>query len=270
MQCDLDNISVYYETVGEGRPIVIFHGGSIDHRYMLSEMEPIFKQRDGWWRIYPDLPGHGQTPGPDWVTHQDQVLDIMLNFIDQVIPGQDFTTAGFSYGGYLAHGVVYHRLKQVNGAMLLTPGFSDETQVQHVVLKKDPTMSARLTEGFLRDVWENYVVVESHDMLEKFRRDIEPAVQLRDVEFRERIPDKLSMDVYQFPEPFDKPTLLLMGRQDAIVGYENTWKVLENYPRATFAILDRAGHHLIVEQRDLFNALVSEWLDRVEEMVDAD
>ena len=32
-----------------------------------------------------------------------------------------------------------------------------------------------------------------------------------------------------------------------------------------FAVLDRAGHLLQYEQRDLFDALVNEWLDRVEE-----
>jgi len=30
-------------------------------------------------------------------------------------------------------------------------------------------------------------------------------------------------------------------------------------------VLDRAGHNLQIEQEDLFNALVNEWLDRVED-----
>lgn len=38
-----------------------------------------------------------------------------------------------------------------------------------------------------------------------------------------------------------------------------------HYPRASFAVLDRAGHSLHLEQRGLFEALVGEWLDRVEE-----
>jgi hypothetical protein len=40
---------------------------------------------------------------------------------------------------------------------------------------------------------------------------------------------------------------------------------LESYPRATFAVLDRAGYNLPIEQERLFAALVEEWLDRVEE-----
>jgi pimeloyl-ACP methyl ester carboxylesterase len=38
-----------------------------------------------------------------------------------------------------------------------------------------------------------------------------------------------------------------------------------HYPRATFAVLDRAGHALPHEQEKLVIALMSEWLDRVQE-----
>ena len=58
--------------------------------------------------------------------------------------------------------------------------------------------------------------------------------------------------------------LFLLGRQDSVVGYRDAWKIIENYPRATFAILDRAGHILQIEQEELFNSLTNDWLDRVE------
>ena len=33
----------------------------------------------------------------------------------------------------------------------------------------------------------------------------------------------------------------------------------------TYAVLDKAGHDLEIEQEKAFNILVNEWLDRVEE-----
>jgi hypothetical protein len=42
--------------------------------------------------------------------------------------------------------------------------------------------------------------------------------------------------------------------------------VLENFPRATMAVIDRADHALPVDNEPLFRALVTDWLDRVEEM----
>jgi pimeloyl-ACP methyl ester carboxylesterase len=70
--------------------------------------------------------------------------------------------------------------------------------------------------------------------------------------------------VDQVSEPFPGPSLIITGRQDAMAGYRDAWNILENYPRATFVVLDRAGHFL-EENADLVNVLVNEWLDRVEE-----
>ena len=64
---------------------------------------------------------------------------------------------------------------------------------------------------------------------------------------------------------YANPTLILAGRQDASVGYAAAWRLLEHYPRATFAVVDRAGHALLHEQVGLATALLGEWLDRVGE-----
>jgi pimeloyl-ACP methyl ester carboxylesterase len=64
--------------------------------------------------------------------------------------------------------------------------------------------------------------------------------------------------------PFAGPSLIITGRQDAIAGYHDAWNILENYPRATYVVFDRAGHQL-EEKADLVNLLMKEWLDRMEE-----
>ena len=56
-----------------------------------------------------------------------------------------------------------------------------------------------------------------------------------------------------------------MGRQDTVVGYADALRVMENFPRGTIAVLNRASHALEMEQPGLFGALMGEWLDRVEE-----
>jgi pimeloyl-ACP methyl ester carboxylesterase len=116
-------------------------------------------------------------------------------------------------------------------------------------------------------------VVQSRDVLEALVRDYAPPSELCDQDVLGGIRPHsekygLSLDVDAHVEPFPAPTLILAGRQDAAVGYRDAWEILENYPRATFVVLDRAGHLLPVDQQRLFRALVSEWLDRVEEYVE--
>ena len=65
--------------------------------------------------------------------------------------------------------------------------------------------------------------------------------------------------------PDHGPTLFVLGRQDSVVGYRGAFALMDGYPRATVAVLDRAGHGLPWEQPELFAALGSDWLDRVEQ-----
>ncbi|MGD9147108.1 MAG: alpha/beta hydrolase [Anaerolineae bacterium] len=270
MECILENITVHYETFGQGRPIIMLHGWPIDHRHILSFLEPLFERREGWKRIYPDLPGMGNTPGKDWLTHQDQMLDITLEFIDQVAPGQRFVLAGTSYGGYLARGLVHRRAEMIDGLLLTVPLIrapeNERTLPPHVTLVEDPVLLASL-EPDEREVLLEMAVVQSRELLESIRADIFPAFETADHEFLSRLRENyaFSFDVDALTEPFPGPALFLMGRQDATCGYRDAWEILENYPRGTFVVLDRAGHLLEAEQRDLTHVLVTEWLDRVEE-----
>ena len=272
MECELKDITVHYETRGEGRPIVMLHGWSVDHRWMVSGMEPLFRQRDGWKRIYPDLPGHGMTPGPDWIAGRDQELDVVLDFIDAVIPGERFALAGVSAGAYLARGVVYRRPAAIDGLLLTVPLIvADDAKRHvpaHVTVVADPALMSEVDPDEADGLFP-YIVVQDRKVLD-FLRANGPSAETGDEAYQERIKDgpgtySFSFDVDALPEPCPAPTLIVTGRQDSLVGYRDAWEILEDYPRGTFAVLDRAGHFLEVEQEDLFHALAGEWLDRVEE-----
>lgn len=105
MECKLDKITANYKICGEGRPILMLHGYYPDHRLMKGCMEPIFAHRSGWQRIYLDLPGMGKTKGESWIKNSDDILKIVVNFVENVIPNQHFSIVGESYGGYLAQGL---------------------------------------------------------------------------------------------------------------------------------------------------------------------
>ena len=57
---------------------------------------------------------------------------------------------------------------------------------------------------------------------------------------------------------------MLFRSTENAVGYYDLYNLLEDYPRATFVILDTAGHNLQIEQEEVFNSLFLNWLERVE------
>ena len=272
MDCELKDTTVHYEALGEGRPIVMLHGWSVDHRHMVSDMEPLFRQRDGWKRIYLDLPGHGTTPGKDWITNQDRMLDVVLDFIDSLIPGQRFVVAGTSAGAYLARGVVHHRSASIDGLLLTVPLIVADDAERHVpspvTLVADPALVSELEPDEAE--FFQIAVVQSRKVVDYIRANFTSGSETGDQAFQAKIREHpenyaFSFDVDALPKPFPAPTLIVAGRQDSVAGYRDAWGILENYPRGTFVVLDRSGHFLPFEQEDLFHALVGEWLDRVEE-----
>ena len=264
MECHLTNLTVHYQAFGEGKPFISISGIPSDHRIILDWLEPIFDQRPGWQRYYFDLPGTGRTSG-DGITTIDQVLDVVCEFIDAVIPAQSFTLLGLSVGGYLARGVVHRKAALVDGLCLLVPWLSDRdrsTLPPSVALVKDPAALAHLSAEDA-EMLEGLAAVQSQEVVDWYREIVVPAREGAGKTMIEK--RTYSFDIDKAAIPFERPTLILMGRQDTHVSYHDGWNILESYPRATFAVLDRAGHALGVEQQGLFRALITEWLDRVEE-----
>jgi pimeloyl-ACP methyl ester carboxylesterase len=270
MECQIQGINVYYDVIGQGRPLITLHGFWPDHRLMSGCLEPVFQRRVGWQRIYFDLPGMGRTPGAEWLVNSDQMLDIVWEFIERIIPGQPFVLAGESYGGYLARGLVHRKPDLVQGLLLICPMIVADQEKRTlppvVVLFQDPVLLASLEPAEREEF--NFAVVQGPRVWERTRDEILPALRVADETFLNRLQTggyPFSFEVDAVSTPFEKPALILLGRQDSSVGYRDAWSIVENYPRATFAVLDRAGHNLQIEQEALFDALVHEWLDRVEE-----
>jgi len=122
MKCELKDGEINYETHGEGRPLLVLHGGYLDHRHMIDVMEPVFGPNSNWQRIYPDMPGHGQTTIADTINNHDHVLDVLREFTDRVLPDQSYAVAGESRGGFIARGLAATNPDRVDGLLLIVPG----------------------------------------------------------------------------------------------------------------------------------------------------
>ena len=267
LEVDVQGISIACEVRGEGRPILLIHGWSADRRYMLADLEPAFAEHPGWRRIYLDLPGHGMTPAPEWLSTQDQMLAIVRDFIGEVVPEGRFALVGSSYGGHIALGLVRSMADRLDGVALLVPDVPapDGTRdtADAVVLVRDDSVFEDLApdETWMRDT----LVVHERWMVDELRAHDMPAYRLADHGFLARLEGSyLATGAAGRPGvPFDRPGLILTGRQDATVGYRAAWALLDEFPRATYAVLDMAGHQLgRIERPGPFRALVGDWLER--------
>jgi pimeloyl-ACP methyl ester carboxylesterase len=247
---------------------VLLHGFSPDLRLMTGCFEPVFEARPEWRRLYVDLPGMGRTVAPDWVRGTDDVMRIVDAVIAELVPDGSYVVCGESYGGYLARGLAAAHPDRVEGlalvAAMIVAEHADRDVPPHRVIARDD--AAMLGVG-ADDEFLDIAVVQDAETWRRAQEEIVVGSKSADEAALDRIAAGYAgtFELEDAQGPFERPVLFLTGRQDSVVGYQDAWATLEHYPRATFAVLDRAGHNVHIEQSNLFNALVHEWLDRVDE-----
>ena len=254
--------------IGEGHPVLILHGSTLDHRHMMETLEPVFETTSGWKRVYVDMPGHGKSPPQDDIGSQDDLLAAVMSFADDVLPEGKFALIGESRGSYISSGVVHLVPDRVSGAVLIVPGGSptaDPARLpEHAVMEPDQTILSELSDDEI-DYFENFMVVQRRDIVEKRRRCKVPAKRLWSADQESRVGAKFDFSFHARGETrvFDGPSLIIAGRQDSISGYLDAIDLLAEYTRATLAVLDASGHALAWERPEVFNSLVSDWLHRL-------
>jgi pimeloyl-ACP methyl ester carboxylesterase len=265
---ELPNGRIHAEVVGSGTPILIMHGGGLDHRHMQDALEPVFERTAGWRRVYIDLTGHGLSVADDSIRSQDDVLRMLSDFVSAVFGRERCALIGESRGSYHAMGLAHRRSDDFIGMLAIVAGGMNTSSAnglpKHQTLvradmESTTEVSAEALTRFQR------LVVQRPDILERIERTKVPAARLVDTGLEERVRDSFnfSFDLSRPDTPFRKPCLFLNGRQDSVAGYHEMIAVLDLYPRATLAILDHSGHSLAWEQPELFAALTLEWLQRM-------
>ncbi|MFF0344043.1 alpha/beta fold hydrolase [Kribbella sp. NPDC004875] len=236
---------MYYESLGTGRPIFFLPSWGGDGGEGRAVHEPIFEHRSGWQRIYVDPPGTGKSPAVPSITDQDGMVSAIADLITSLIGAEPFALAGTSAGGLHARGLVKRDPSRVLGLLLRAPGI--------VIDRSRRTLPT-----------DEYLGPSS----ERDRQHLfyDRAEELADLAFLGRIQGNVTS--YGLREDasvrFERPTLIVTGRQDVIAGYADAWAILDDYPRATFAVLDQEDHFLPGRGVAAYRSLVADWLDRVE------
>ena len=194
--------------------------------------------------------------GADGLRSAEDVLETLLEFGNEVIGGASYLLIGHSAGAYFAQAMAAREPGQVAGLTLICPLLPD--------LRDIPEHRVVVGTGEIGDdEFRGYFVVQTPEMLERYERHVLPSATLVDDAAMERIGARWELAGDPGPA-YGGPTLVVAGRMDSIVGYAAAGDLAEDYPHASLAVLDDAGHALPHEQPELLRALVAEWLARAE------
>ena len=242
-----DGVSTYYEVHGEGRPLVLLHGGGLTIDLGFGELLPaLARERQV---IAAELQGHGHTADADRPYTFGGLAGDVAALLDH-LGLEKADVFGFSLGGMVATelGVRYPARvdRLVLGSTFFRPdGFHDDV--------RDPALFATSTRmptaddfAAMRAAYEAVAPDPKH--FEEFMARVGGAVQT----FPGWSPEELAR--------ITAPTLVLIGDHDfAKVSHADELRTL--IPDARLAVLPATTHMSLTGRTDLLVPVLRDFLD---------
>lgn len=245
----VNGIELAYELRGAGAPVVMIHGAQGDQT-MFSGLAAAFESR---FRVMTfDQRGSGLSEKPDMDYSIAMLADDTAALMDHV----GFAAAhviGVSMGGTVAQELALRHPRKVLSMVLgcTTAGgpksiriggnsFADaySTRPMSAEERGRALAEAAFTRGYL----ERHPEVIAAMVESRRNRPLDPAA------LGHRLKAIAEYDAYDRLPQINCPTLVITGRDDALVPWENSRILAERIPGAELVILEPAGHCFWMEQ----------------------
>jgi len=228
---DVNGIKMYYETYGEGEPLLMLHGNGQSISAFMNQVDDFSKK---YKVIIVDCRERGKST---YDKTKELTFDIQVEDLKQFLDQQNIKKVkilGWSDGGILA---ILMALKYpdlidkiaCSGANIFPEGLKDE-ELKDL---KD-TLAQLIKEN--KD-HKNDVYIDLYNLDLKY-----PNLKYEDL------------------KAIQCPSLIMAGDKD-VIKTEHTVKIAESIPKGQLSIIPNSSHSVVVEKPDLFNAIVMDFFE---------
>lgn len=266
MNLKVSKADLYYEVIGQGIPVLLIHGFSLDMHVMKGAYEPLFTKLRGFKRVYVDLPAMGKSVESNDMRSSEDMMICLREFIETIFADEKFIVIGQSFGGYLAQEIIAEMPEKTLGLGLLCPVVVTDSEKR--ILPKHKLMvddSKNINYDDKEDFEEfvEYAVVANQYTYDRYKTDTLVGYEHAKFEVLQVIREEhygLTPEPFEKIKAYDQSSLILVGKQDAGVGYQDVLKLDATLNNVTIAMVNKAGHSLQYDQVDVFNSLTLDWL----------
>lgn len=247
----VNDIELAYDVQGAGDNLVLLHGGQTD-RSVYNAVLPTLTQH---FRVLNfDQRGMGQSSKPDIPYSMAMLADDAAGLMDHA-GFESAVVFGTSLGGMIAQEFGLRHPDKTRALIIgcavtggphpLGLGDADSkkaysTEALSAEERAKALAASIFTEGYL-DAHPEIVpaLVEARE-----NNPIDPAA------FARRLAAGYAHDTYDRLPKISCPTLVLVGRDDAIIPWENSKVIAERIPGSRLVVLEPAGHGFWIEQSE--------------------
>ncbi len=243
---DINDIKIYYETYGEGEPVLLLHGngGSIENfMFQIPEFSKHFKV------IAVDSRAQGRSTDSDKEITYSLMASDMAALIDKLNLGSVYVV-GWSDGGIIGLELAYNYPDKVKKLVTVGANYSNKNFMA--------------SNDHIRMDAKDTLVIRSRRIAQKYKNTLE-----RLSPNPERIPEirrKLKALMVKYPNFTTKqlgtiktPTLVIAGDHD-IISLDHTVSLFASLPHAQLFVVPGATHVAPLERPDLFNGVILNFL----------
>jgi 3-oxoadipate enol-lactonase len=263
MLADIGNGEVVgYDSYGEGPlTLLLLHAFPFNRGQLAAQGEALGRV-SGVRVVTMDLRGFGESSIQVGSTTMDEMAEDVRRLLDALNLDR-VVLGGLSLGGYVAFAAYGAFRERIQGLILADTRASADTPDQRAA-REDTALFVEqngpvaLMERDLPKLFSPVTISSQPEVLEAAREiaagnsDIGVAAAARGMALR---PDSTGL----LPE-IRRPTLVLVGAQDAIVPMEQTYVLSERIPQAELEVIPDVGHISNMERPDLFNERVARFL----------
>ena len=252
-------VRIYYEVSGEGIPLIMLHGFSLDRR-MWNRQDGVFAEK--YKVITPDARGHGlsEAPRTDYA-REDRTTDIekLLEHLNI----DRFHLIGFSMGGgdALAYAIDHQeRLLSLTLAGTVAAGWQPPRRFKDFTgpARQDGVEEAR--KQYMESILSYYEKRNSQlkEEMQRMMLDFSGVPWIDPMKGKYKKRDDISLS-----EKVSIPVLLVVGQRDII--FRPLAEQLAGLMKTSkLVVIKNAGHMVNMEAPDEFNLVVLDFLKNVE------
>lgn len=239
---------------GTGAPLLILHG-ELGVPGWLRAWELLARDFTVW---VPSLPGFGQSARPEWIASVRDLAAWVTWFVRDSKLSSPLPVVGTSLGGWIAAEIATMNAEIFSKMVLVGPAglAPDEGQVWDYFLHsnrealaqtfRDPASAAEYARFYGKE-WTG-----EDEARAEWNREMTARLAWKPYMRSHTLPALL--------EGVRTPTLVVWGRDDAIIPLEACRRWTRAIPGATSRVLDRCGHLPEMERPDEFVEIVREFL----------
>lgn len=254
MELIVNNVKVHYQERGAGKTIYFLHGLGLDSESMIQTYDAFLSDKN-IRRVYVDLPGMGESEVNHDLNSSDDILRILQKFIIADSGDETISLCGHSYGGYLCLGLAHKLKTKVNSLFLTCPVLVANLANRKIGVHKNifqGKVSVESYESYYEDFLSMNVLI-NNDTWEKYQKAIIPGLTKFNSDFWSDLQSN-HYENYSFSfedELVSSSTpykgMMLLGKNDQIVGYQDQLSLLNDSNDLEVTILNDAGHNLFID-----------------------